>query len=85
MKHSLTKDYTARIINKNNYMGIVYNMGLEEMKNCKLSSSEKASLKKKKHQENLQKANPEKAAAKKEKADSKRARRKESGSTKEFK
>lgn len=60
-------------------------MGLDDMKNCKLSSSEKAAAKKLKHKENLAKANPEKAAAKKEKSDAKRARRKESGSTKEFK
>ena len=60
-------------------------MGLEEMKNCKLSSSEKASLKKKKHQENLQKANPQVAAENRAKSDAKRERRKLSGSVKEFK
>jgi hypothetical protein len=42
------------------------------------------SQKKKIKQLNKAKANPEKAAAKKEKTDSKRERRKESGSTKTF-
>jgi hypothetical protein len=60
-------------------------MGLEEMKNCKLSSSEKARAKKEKNKEFQKKANPEKAAAKEAKNDAKRLRRKESGSVKEFK
>ena len=60
-------------------------MGLEEMKNCKLSSSEKAAAKKLKHKAFIQKANPEKAEKKREKSDAKRERRKLSGSTKEFK
>ena len=47
-----------------------------------LSSSEKAHLKKLKHRENLQKSNPELAAANKASADAKRARREESGSKK---
>ena len=60
-------------------------MALEDMKNCKLSSSEKAAAKKLKHKENMAKANPQVAAENKLKSDAKRARRKESGSTKEFK
>ena len=44
----------------------------------------KAALKKLKAQENKQKANPTLAAEKKKKQDNKRARRKESGSTKEM-
>ena len=54
-------------------------------KDCPLSSGEKASLKKAKHLQNLQKSNPELAARNKAEADAKRERRKESGSTKEFK
>jgi hypothetical protein len=50
-----------------------------------LSSSEKASLKKKQAILNKQKANPQLAAANKASADAKRERRKESGSTKAFK
>ena len=46
----------------------------------KLTDSEKKKIK----QEHKAKANPSKAADKKEKSDAKRARRKESGSTKEF-
>ena len=45
----------------------------------------KAALKKLKAKENKAKANPELAAKNKEKSDNKRARRKESGSTKEIK
>lgn len=60
-------------------------MGLEEMKNCKKSSSEKARDKKLAHMEFMKKANPEKAAAKLAKNEAKRERRKESGSVKEFK
>ena len=54
-------------------------------KETTLSSSEKAAAKKLKHKENIAKANPDLAAANKASADAKRARRKESGSTKEFK
>lgn len=50
-----------------------------------LTSSEKASLKKLKHKENIAKANPDLAARNKAEADAKRAKRKESGSTKSFK
>lgn len=53
--------------------------------NVILSSSEKASLKKLKHKENIAKANPELAAKNKAESDAKRLRRKESGSTKAFK
>ena len=53
--------------------------------NVKLSSGEKAALKKLKHKENVAKSNPELAAANKASADAKRERRKESGSTKAFK
>jgi len=45
----------------------------------------KAALKKLKAKENKAKSNPELAAKNKEKSDNKRARRKESGSTKEIK
>jgi hypothetical protein len=51
----------------------------------KLSSGEKASVKKEKAKENKAKANPALAAQNKASADAKRERRKESGSTKEFK
>ena len=54
-------------------------------KTTKLSSGEKASLKKVKAKDNKAKANPALAAANKQSADAKRARRKESGSTKVFK
>ena len=53
--------------------------------NIKLTSGEKAKLKKEKHKINMQKANPELAAKNKASADAKRERRKESGSTKAFK
>jgi hypothetical protein len=53
--------------------------------NSKLSSGEKASLKKVKAKENKAKSNPALAAANKESADAKRERRKQSGSTKAFK
>ena len=53
--------------------------------NPQLTSGEKASLKKKLHQQNLQKSNPLIAAENKAKSDAKRERRKESGSTKAFK
>ena len=52
---------------------------------AKLSSGEKASLKKEKAKENKAKANPVLAAENKASADAKRERRKESGSTKAFK
>jgi hypothetical protein len=45
-----------------------------------LTSSEKASLKKQKHIENLAKSNPQRAASNKQKNDNKRERRAESGS-----
>jgi hypothetical protein len=51
----------------------------------KLSSGEKAAIKKVKAKENKAKANPALAAANKESADAKRERRKESGSIKTFK
>jgi hypothetical protein len=51
----------------------------------KLSSGEKAAIKKIKAKENKAKANPSLAAANKDSADAKRARRKESGSSKTFK
>ena len=50
-----------------------------------LTSGEKAALKKEKHKLNLAKSNPDVAAANKAASDAKRARRAESGSTKEFK
>jgi len=50
-------------------------------KKDKLTDAEKKKIK----QDNKAKANPEKAAAKKEKNDACRAKRKEEGSTKEFK
>jgi hypothetical protein len=50
-----------------------------------MSSGEKAAAKKIKAKENLAKANPELAARNKAASDAKRERRKESGSTKEFK
>jgi hypothetical protein len=50
-----------------------------------LTSGEKAALKKLKHKENLQKANPERSAENKAKSDAKRERRKEAGSSKAFK
>jgi hypothetical protein len=50
-----------------------------------LTSGEKAAIKKAKAALNKQLANPALAAANKEKSDAKRARRKESGSTKAFK
>ncbi len=53
--------------------------------NPQLTSGEKAALKKEKHKLNMQKANPALAAANKAASDAKRARRKESGSTKSFK
>jgi hypothetical protein len=53
--------------------------------NVQLSSSEKAHAKKLKHLQNLARSNPSLAAANKASADAKRERRKESGSTKEFK
>jgi hypothetical protein len=49
------------------------------------SSGQKASLKKIQAKINLAKSNPTLAAANKASADAKRARRKETGSTKEFK
>ena len=51
----------------------------------KMSSGEKAAAKKEQAKINKAKANPELAAENKEKADAKRLRRKESGSTKSFK
>jgi hypothetical protein len=51
----------------------------------KMSSGEKAAAKKEQAKINKAKANPELAAMNKEKADAKRLRRKESGSTKSFK
>ena len=53
--------------------------------NPQLTSGEKAAIKKLKHKENLAKSNPELAASNKAISDAKRARRKESGSSKEFK
>ena len=53
--------------------------------NPQLTSGEKAAIKKLKHKENLAKANPELAASNKAASDAKRARRKEAGSSKEFK
>jgi hypothetical protein len=50
-----------------------------------MSSGEKAAAKKEQAKINKAKANPELAAENKEKADAKRLRRKESGSTKSFK
>ena len=50
-----------------------------------MSSGEKAAAKKIKAKENKAKANPELAAENKASADAKRERRKQSGSTKEFK
>jgi hypothetical protein len=50
-----------------------------------MSSGEKAALKKIKAKENLAKSNPKLAEANKASADAKRERRKEAGSTKEFK
>ena len=55
-----------------------------DKQNPQLSSGEKASAKKLKHQQNLQKSNPERAAENKAASDAKRERRKESGSTKSF-
>ena len=54
-------------------------------KEAPMSSGEKAAAKKEKAKENKAKANPVLAAENKASADAKRARRKESGSTKEFK
>ena len=51
----------------------------------KLSSGEKAAAKKLLHKSNLAKANPIVAAENKAKSDAKRERRKEAGSSKEFK
>ena len=53
--------------------------------NPQLTSGEKAAAKKIQAQINKQKADPVAAAANKAKSDSKRERRKESGSTKAFK
>jgi hypothetical protein len=58
-------------------------MGFDK-KIVSLSSGEKASLKKKKHQENIAKSNPELATKNKESADKKRENRKLSGSSKSF-
>jgi hypothetical protein len=52
---------------------------------AKMSSGEKAAAKKIKAKENLAKSNPKLAEANKASADAKRERRKEAGSTKEFK
>ena len=54
-------------------------------KEVAMSSGEKAAAKKIKAKENLAKANPVRAAENKASADAKRERRKESGSTKQFK
>jgi hypothetical protein len=51
----------------------------------KMSSGEKAAAKKEQAKLNKAKANPTVAAENKEKADAKRLRRKEAGSTKSFK
>jgi hypothetical protein len=59
-------------------MNMIYMTINKEQKEHKLTDAEKKKIK----QENKAKANPEKAAANKEKSDAKRARRKESGSTK---
>ena len=56
-----------------------------DKQNVKLSSGEKASLKKLKHKANMQTSNPQLAERNKAAADAKRERRKESGSTKTFK
>ena len=53
--------------------------------NPQLTSGEKASLKKKLHQQNLALSNPRVSQENKEKSEAKRARRKELGSTKAFK
>lgn len=53
--------------------------------NVKLSSGEKASKKKAQHKINMAAANPALAAKNKAQSDAKRERRKESGSTKDFK
>jgi hypothetical protein len=57
----------------------------QEKKVAAMSSGEKSALKKIKAKENLAKSNPKLAEANKASADAKRARRKEEGSTKEFK
>ena len=51
---------------------------------AKLTSGEKAALKKLKHKENLAKSNPELAARNKAESDAKRERRKEAGTSKTF-
>lgn len=51
----------------------------------RMSSGEKAAAKKIKAKENLAKSNPRLAESNKASADAKRERRKEAGSTKEFK
>ena len=61
----------------------LYNISYITMPNDKNLS--KAALKKAKAKENKAKANPALAEKNKEKSDNKRARRKESGSTKEMK
>lgn len=54
-------------------------------KEAAMSSGEKAAAKKIKAKENLAKSNPDLAAKNKAASDAKRQRRKESGSSKEFK
>lgn len=56
-----------------------------DKQHVKLSSGEKASLKKLKHKENMQKSNPQVAEENKRLSDAKRERRKEAGSSKTFK
>jgi len=59
-------------------------MGKDLLKQGKTPEKLTDSEKKKKKQENKAKANPEKALENKEKSDAKRARRKETGSTKDY-
>lgn len=56
-----------------------------DKQNPRLTSSEKAALKKLKHKDNMAKANPDLAARNKAESDAKRDRRKLSGSVKAFK
>ncbi len=53
--------------------------------NVQMSSGEKAAKKKEQHKKNVAAANPALAAKNKAQSDAKRERRKESGSTKDFK
>lgn len=55
-----------------------------DKQNPKLTSGEKAALKKEKHKLNLAKSNPAVAAANKAASDAKRLRRKEAGTSKSF-